>query len=94
MIFGMFMIKKNFRINNKLGLHARPAALLAQTAAKFDSKVSIIKDGQEVDGDSILGIMMLAAEFGSEIIVIVNGKDEKETIKKIEELFARKFDEE
>lgn len=94
MIFGMFMIEKNFRINNKLGLHARPAALLAQTAAKFDSKVSIIKDGQEVDGDSILGIMMLAAEFGSEIIVIVNGKDEKETIKKIEELFARKFDEE
>ncbi|MFQ5866950.1 MAG: HPr family phosphocarrier protein [bacterium] len=90
----MFMIEKNFRINNKLGLHARPAALLAQTAAKFDSKVSIIKDGQEVDGDSILGIMMLAAEFGSEIIVIVNGKDEKETIKKIEELFARKFDEE
>jgi len=94
LILGMFMIERNFRINNKLGLHARPAALLAQTAAKFDSKVSIIKDGQEVDGDSILGIMMLAAEFGSEIIVIVNGKDEKETIKKIEELFARKFDEE
>lgn len=94
MILGMIMIERNFRINNKLGLHARPAALLAQTAAKFDSKVSIIKDGQEVDGDSILGIMMLAAEFGSEIIVIVNGKDEKETIKKIEELFARKFDEE
>ena len=94
MILGMFMIERNFRINNKLGLHARPAALLAQTAAKCDSKVSIIKDGQEVDGDSILGIMMLAAEFGSEIIVIINGKDEKETIKKIEELFARKFDEE
>ena len=88
------MIQKNFRIKNKLGLHARPAALLAQTAAKFESKVSIIKDGQEVDGDSILGIMMLAAESGSEIIVIVNGKDEKEAIKKIEELFKRKFDEE
>jgi len=88
------MIKKNFRINNKLGLHARPAALLAQTAAKFESKVSIIKDGQVVDGDSILGIMMLAGEFGSEITVMVNGKDEKEAIKKIDELFARKFDEE
>jgi len=88
------MIQKNFRINNKLGLHARPAALLAQTAAKFESKVSIIKDGQEVNGDSILGIMMLAAEFGSDITVIINGKDEKEAIKKIEELFKRRFDEE
>ncbi|HUW23761.1 MAG TPA: HPr family phosphocarrier protein [bacterium] len=88
------MIEKNFKIKNKLGLHARPAALLAQTVAKLQSKVAIIKNGQEVDGDSILGIMMLAAEFGSEITVIVNGKDEKEAIKKIEELFAKKFDEE
>ncbi len=88
------MIEKNFKIKNKLGLHARPAALLAQAVAKFQSKVAIIKNGQEVDGDSILGIMMLAAEFGSEITVIVNGKDEKEAIKKIEELFAKKFDEE
>ena len=88
------MIEKNFKIKNKLGLHARPAALLAQTVAKFQSKVSIIKNGQEVDGDSILGIMMLAAEFGSEITVIVNGRDEKEAIGKIEELFAKKFDEE
>lgn len=88
------MIEKNFKIKNKLGLHARPAALLAQTITKFQSKVAIIKNGQEVDGDSILGIMMLAAEFGSEITVIVNGKDEKEAIKKIEELFAKKFDEE
>jgi len=88
------MIEKNFKIKNKLGLHARPAALLAQTVAKFQSKVAIIKNGQEIDGDSILGIMMLAAEFGSEITVIVNGKDEKEAIKKIEELFAKKFDEE
>ncbi len=88
------MIEKNFKIKNKLGLHARPAALLAQTVAKFQSKVAIIKNGQEVDGDSILGIMMLAVEFGSEITVIVNGKDEKEAIKKIEELFTRKFDEE
>ena len=88
------MIEKNFKIKNKLGLHARPAALLAQTVAKFQSKVAIIKNGQEVDGDSILGIMMLAAEFGSDITVIVNGKDEKEAIEKIEELFAKKFDEE
>jgi len=88
------MIEKNFKIKNKLGMHARPAALLAQTVAKFQSKVSIIKNGQEVDGDSILGIMMLAAEFGSEITVIANGRDEKEAIEKIEELFAKKFDEE
>ena len=70
------MMEKKFKIKNKLGLHARPAALLAQTVAKFQSKVAIIKNGQEVDGDSILGIMMLAAEFGSEITVIVNGKKE------------------
>ena len=88
------MIERNLKIKNKLGLHARPAALLAQTVAKFQSKVSIIKNGQEVDGDSILGIMMLAAEFDSEITVIVNGKDEKEAIEKIEELFTKKFEEE
>ena len=88
------MIEKHFKIKNKLGMHARPAALLAQTVAKFQSKVSIIKNGQEVDGDSILGIMMLAAEFDSEITVIVNGKDEKEAIEKIEELFTKKFEEE
>ncbi|NIM03919.1 HPr family phosphocarrier protein [bacterium] len=88
------MIEKNIKIKNKLGLHARPAALLAQTVAKFQSKVSIVKNGQEVDGDSILGIMMLAAEFGSQIRVIVDGKDEKEAIEKIEELFTKKFEEE
>ncbi len=88
------MIQKNFKVKNKLGMHARPAALLAQTVAKFQSKVSIIKNGQEVEGDSILGIMMLAAEFGSEITVIVNGSDEKEAIEKIEDLFKKKFDEE
>jgi len=88
------MLEKRIRVNNKLGLHARPAALLAQTVGKFESKVSIMKNGQVVDGDSILGIMMLAAECGSEITVTVNGKDEREAIKKIEELFIRKFDEE
>ena len=88
------MLKETFNIKNKLGLHARPAALLAQTASKFESKISLVRDSQEIDCKSILGIMMLAIEFGADINIVVHGDDEKEAMNEIEKLINNKFHEE
>lgn len=88
------MIKKVFRISNKYGLHARPAALLANTAGKFKASIQIAKDGYVVNGKSLMGVMTLAAEPGSEIEIIIEGEDEQEMLQAIEDLFARNFDEE
>lgn len=88
------VLQKTFVIKNKLGLHARPAALFVQTSNKFKSHITVTKDGEEVNGKSIMGLMMLAAEAGSKIIVKVTGEDAKELLDKLEELIIRKFDEE
>lgn len=88
------MIQKTIEIKNKLGLHARPAALFVQTAAKFKSDVYLAKNDQEVNGKSIMGVMMLAAEKGSRITVTVKGEDESEAITALTQLFENKFDEE
>ncbi len=81
-------------IKNKLGLHARPAAMVVQTAARFKSKIKIIKDGQEVDGKSIMGIMTLAAGFGSQVRFIVDGEDEVQALAALAEMVDRGFGEE
>jgi phosphocarrier protein len=88
------MIKKKVIIENQLGLHARPAALFVKKASQYLSRVTISKDGIEVDGKSILGILMLACEKGSEIVLIVEGEDEKECFRELENLVLGKFDEE
>lgn len=88
------MQEKKLQIKNKLGLHARPAALLVQTAGKFKSKIKIVKDNQEVDGKSIMGLMMLTAEYGSILNVFADGEDEVQALEEIELLVGRKFDEE
>ena len=88
------MKKKSFVIKNKLGIHARPAALLAQLASKFNSKITMIKDGQEIDCKSILGIMTTAVGYGSSVEVIVEGIDEEHAIMEMEKLFENKFQEE
>ena len=67
------IVKRNLIVRNKQGLHARPAALFVQMANKFDSIITISKDDQEVNGKSIMGILMLAAEKGSEIIIVAEG---------------------
>ncbi|MDD5687852.1 MAG: HPr family phosphocarrier protein [Elusimicrobia bacterium] len=87
------MIEKTVKIKNKLGLHARPAALFVQTTSKFKSSVKIIKEGQEVDGKSIMGLMMLAAGMDTELRILANGEDENELIKAVEALVDRKFEE-
>lgn len=88
------MTEKEFTISNKLGMHARPAGLLVKEAGRFKSKISISKDGLEINGKSIMGVMLLAAECGSKIRVRAEGPDEKEAVEAIGQLFVRKFDEE
>ncbi len=82
------------KIKNKLGLHARPAAQLVKTAAKFKSDIFISRDSQMVNGKSIMGVMMLAAEKGAELTISANGPDEQAALEALKELFERKFDEE
>ena len=77
------MIEKKYTIENQLGLHARPAALFVQTAHKFESRIRVIKEGQEVDGKSIMGILTLAAEKGCELTIIFEGPDEEAAASKL-----------
>ncbi|OGS12618.1 MAG: phosphocarrier protein HPr [Elusimicrobia bacterium RIFOXYA2_FULL_58_8] len=88
------MIKQELRIINELGIHARPAGMLANTASRFACDIKLLKDGMEINAKSIMGIMTLAAGGGSVIEVIAKGRDEVEAVKALAELFARKFDEE
>jgi phosphocarrier protein HPr len=87
------MIEKNFKVKNRLGLHARPAALFVQTTNKFRSSVKVRKGDQEVDGKSIMGLMMLAAEEGSVLCIMADGDDEFEVHSAMEKLFTDCFGE-
>jgi len=87
------VISKDIEIKNKLGLHARAAAKLVHTAARFKSSIKIKKGDEEVDGKSILGILLLAAGRGSVITVRAEGEDEAEAVEAIEKLIDAKFDE-
>lgn len=88
------MIEQDLKIINRLGIHARPAALIAQTAAGFSCEIQIKKDNVSVDAKSIMGVMMLAAECGSTIHVVTNGSDEKEAADALKNLVENKFNEE
>jgi len=87
-------IIKIIKIINKLGLHARPAALLVQEASKYSSNIDLEANGIKVNGKSIMGVMMLAAAYDSDLKIIVNGEDAKSAIAGIEALINSKFDEE
>ncbi|MEG2248341.1 MAG: HPr family phosphocarrier protein, partial [Akkermansia sp.] len=89
----LYMVTKELTIINKLGIHARPAAQFVKLASKFDADISVEKDGEEVDGKSIMGLMMLAVGHGSKIIVSADGSDEVEALCALEDLIARKFEE-
>ena len=82
---------RNLEIKNKLGLHARAAALLVQTVNRFSAEVKISKDGQVVDGRSIMGVLTLAATRGSKIHVEAKGEDAEEAMRAIEKLVDKKF---
>ncbi len=85
---------ETFAIRNRLGLHARAAALLVKTANRFASQVILEKDGVEVNGKSIMGILMLAASKGSKITLRVEGKDSTQAIQTLGKLIEDKFGEE
>jgi phosphocarrier protein len=88
------MIVKKMKILNRMGLHARPAALFVETASRYCADVWLSKDGVEVSGKSIMGILMLAAECGNEIEIKVNGKDEEEALDELTDLLEGRFNEE
>jgi len=90
----MSKVTKTLTVVNKLGIHARPAAVFAKTANKFKADVFVEKDGETINAKSIMGLMMLAAGPGSKLLVIANGPDAEDAVKSIEELIASKFGEE
>ncbi|MEW5758634.1 MAG: HPr family phosphocarrier protein [Candidatus Omnitrophota bacterium] len=83
------VIKKKVTVKNKLGLHARPAALFVQIANKYDSNIIVEKGDQKVNGKSIMGILMLAVESGHEILIIAQGSDAEGAINELEELVTK-----
>ncbi len=87
------MLETRILIINKLGLHARAAAKLVSTASAYSSKIKIAHNGKEVDGKSIMSVMMLAACKGSEITVKADGEDKEQAIQAITDLINNRFDE-
>jgi phosphocarrier protein HPr len=86
-------LTKELTIVNKLGIHARPAALFVKTANRFACEIFVEKDGEKINGKSIMGLMMLAAGPGSKLTLYVRGADAPTAIAEIEALVKRKFDE-
>ena len=87
------MLERPVTIINKLGLHARAAAKLVTTASSFSSSIELQKDGQKVNGKSIMGVMMLAASRGTELVIITSGSDEQAAADELEALIADRFGE-
>ncbi len=87
------MIEREVTISNKLGLHARAAAKFVHAANNFKSQITLAKDSKRIDGKSILGILMLAAAKGTELLLRVEGPDEQEACRSLLELIEGKFGE-
>jgi phosphocarrier protein len=87
-------LEREFEIPNRLGLHARAAAQLVRLANQFVSEIQVVKDGIEVNGKSIMGVLMLAAPKDTRIVVRATGPDAEEALAAIGELIGRKFGEE
>ncbi len=88
------MIERDAEIVNRLGLHARAAAKLVHTAGAYQSRVTVAKDGEEVDAKSILGVLLLAASQGTTVTVRCDGQDEESAMQAVTVLIANRFDEE
>ena len=86
-------LSKEFTILNEIGIHARPASMLVQCLLQFKSDVYVEKDGKRVNGKSIMGILMLAASRGSQILVEADGEDAREALEAVEKLIQDKFGE-
>ncbi len=88
------MTQQTVTIVNKLGMHARPSAMFVTEATRFEAEVYVSKDGTKVNGKSIMGVMMLAAEKGSELLLEVNGPDEEAALAALVKVIASGFGEE
>lgn len=84
----MGLIKKELIVKNKQGLHARPAAIFVQVANKFDARITVRRDTEEVNGKSIMGILMLGAEKGSLIIIEADGSDAEKALEELEKIIS------
>ena len=87
------MAERSVRILNKNGLHARPAAEIVKISARYQSEVTLLHDGMEVNGKSIMGVMMLAAECGATLVLRTEGSDADEAIEALAALILNKFGE-
>ena len=86
-------IHREVRIVNRAGMHARPAAEFVKTAGRFTAEITVEKDGLEVNGKSIMGVLMLAAEQGSRLLLSATGHDALEALEALEALVGRGFEE-
>ncbi len=86
-------LTKELVVQNKMGIHARPAAMIVRITNRFKSDVFVEKDEEQVNGKSIMGLMMLAAGKGSKVRFIATGEDAAQMLSELEQLFGRKFDE-
>jgi phosphocarrier protein HPr len=91
---GDVLVEREIQVTNKLGLHARPAAMLVQMASKFKSEIRLKKEDVEANAKSILSVMMLAAEVGSSVIIRAEGEDEEQALETLAKMFHEKFGEE
>jgi phosphocarrier protein HPr len=87
------MAERTVQIANKNGIHARPAAEIVKLAATFESEITLSRDSLEVNGKSIMGVMMLAAEFGSSLRLKANGPDAEQAVAALASLIAGRFGE-
>lgn len=85
------MVSRTLKVLNESGIHARPAAMVVEICCRFQSHVTFVKDGMRANAKSIMNIMLLAAEFGAEILVESEGPDEEAALAAIENLFAERF---
>ena len=88
------MIEKNVVVRNRAGIHARPAALIVQTAAQFASHIEFRNDHESINAKSIMGIITLGAGYNSTITISADGEDENEAVERLAQLFENRFEEE
>ena len=87
------MVEQEVTVKNRSGIHTRPAASIVKLAAKFKSEVYLVRDGFQINAKSIIGVMTLAAEQGSKLILRLDGEDEEDAIRQLADLFANGFGE-
>jgi phosphocarrier protein len=87
------LVQADVRIVNRAGMHARPAAEFVKLAGRFESEITVSKDGLEVNGKSIMGVLMLAAEQGSTLTLVARGSDASEALSALADLVGRGFEE-